>query len=439
MHASRPASSPRPARFGGLLVAGLILAACGRGETSSTGRQWTAVVDTVADTIKVRTVSGQVWPADGRLVSDISIGVLDGAPEYQFGSIRALAVDDGGHIYVLDAHGPVIRKYAPDGTYMYDIGREGEGPGEYKRPDSGLVFTPDGRLVLRDPGNGRMSIYGPDGDYRGSWPLAGSMNTSNPLTVTRANDVLTPVIKNLGVSVTEWQWGLARYHPDGTVDTLDVPDRGYEEARVSGESKNSSSMTGVPFSPQQEAVYSPLGYFVTGISDTYSFELLRPDAAVMQISRDYEPVPVLPEEKAIRRKQIIENFTENFPGWHWNGPDIPDVKPAYRDFLVSDEGRIWVLASLPSERRMSDAERGAEEQRLERPVNPYGEPVAFDVFEPTGEYLGRVAAPDGFQLNPRPVIRGLDVWAVITDDLDVARVHHFDVDVPTAEELASRG
>lgn len=440
MRPFRSSLFPRLARLGVLPAAGvLVLAACGRDDASTGGHQWTAVVDTVADTIKVRTVSGQMWPADGRLVSDVSIGVLDGAPEYQFGSIRALAVDGGGDIYVLDAHGPVIRKYAPDGTYVSDIGREGEGPGEYKRPDSGLTFTPDGRLVLRDPGNGRMSIYSPDGDYQGSWPLAGSMNTSNPLTATRSNDVLTPVIKNLGASVTEWQWGLARYHPDGTVDTLDVPDLGYEEARVSGESENSSSMTGVPFSPQQEAVYSPLGYFVTGVSDSYSFELLRESAPVVQISRDYEPVPVLPDEKAIRRKQITENFTENFPGWRWNGPDIPDVKPAYRDFLVSDEGRIWVLASMPSERTMSDAEVRAEEQRLERPVNPYVEPVAFDVFEPTGEYLGRVTAPDGLQLNPRPVIRDMDVWAVITDDLDVARVHHFRVDVPTAEELAGGG
>lgn len=411
---------------------------CADGSGRASGQEaWTAVVDTVADTISVHTVSGQVWPSDGELVSEVSIGVLDGAPEYQFGQVRALAVDSPGNIYVLDGHGPVIRKYGPDGTYMYDVGREGEGPGEYKRPDSGLVFTPDGRLVLRDPGNGRISIYSPDGDYLDSWPVAGSMNTSNAMIATRANDVLTPVIKNLGASVMEWQRGLARYHPDGTVDTLDVPDVDYEEARISGESENSSSSSNVPFTPQQEVAYSPLGYFVTGVSDSYSFELLRPDAPVVRISRDYEPVPVLPDEKSIRRKQITKNFTENFPGWKWNGPDIPDTKPAYRGFLVSEEGRIWVQISQPSERAMSEADVRAEEQRIEGTVNPYREPSVFDVFEPTGEYLGQVTTPEGFQTYPRPVIRDMDAWAVVTDDLDVARVHHFHVDVPTATELAS--
>jgi len=434
--AARPSATPPAGLWPAAML--LVLAGCGSDASSSSARQWTAVVDTVADTITVHTVSGQVWPSDGELVSDLSIGVLDGAPEYQFGEVRALAVDGPGNIYVLDGHGPVIRKYAPDGTYLYDIGREGEGPGEYKRPDSGLVFTPDGRLVLRDPGNGRISIYSPDGDYEGSWPVAGSMNTSNPMIATRTNDVLTPVIKNLGASVMEWQRGLARYHPDGTVDTLDVPDMDYEEARISGESENSSSSSNVPFTPQQEVAYSPLGYFVSGVSDSYSFLLLREDEPIIRISRDYEPVPVLPEEKSIRRKQITENFTENFPGWKWNGPDIPDTKAAFRGFLVSEEGRIWVQVSQPSERGMSEAEVRAEEERLEDTVNPYEEPSVFDVFEPTGEYLGRVRAPDGFQTYPRPVIRDMDVWAVVTDDLDVARVHHFHVDVPTATELASR-
>jgi len=437
---SRAALSSATPVAGPLLLAAMLLAlaGCGSDASSSSARQWTAVVDTVGDTIKVHTLSGQIWPSDGELISEVSIGVLDGEPEYQFGRVLALAVDESGNIDVLDGHGPVIRKYAPDGTYMYDIGREGEGPGEYKRPDSGLVFLSDGRLALRDPGNGRISLYSPDGDYLESWPIAGSMNTSNPMIATRSGNLLTPVIKNLGANVTEWQRGMARYQPGGVVDTIDVPDLGYEEAVISGQSENNSSMNGVPFAPGQPTSYSPLGYFVAGISDSYSFKLLRSDAPVVEISRDYEPVPVLADEKAIRRRQITENFTENFPGWKWNGPDIPDTKPAYRGFLVSEEGRIWVELSQPSERTMSDADLRAEEQRLEGTVNPYEEPVAFDVFEPTGEYLGQVMAPDGFQMYPRPVIRDMDVWAVVTDDLDVARVHHFHVDVPTATELASR-
>lgn len=401
--------------------------------------EWTAVVDTIGDTIRVHTTGGQVWPADARLESEFSIGVLDGAPEYQFGSLRAMAVGTDERIYVLDGHGPVIRMYAPDGTYVKDIGREGEGPGEYKQPDSGLVFLPDGRLALRDPGNGRISLYDADGEYLDSWPVAGSMNTSDPMVVTRGGIALTPVIKNLGASVTEWERGMARYHPDGTIDTVDVPDLGYEEATISGESENSSSQSNVPFTASQEVAYSPLGYFVTGITDEYSFKLLRADAPIVEISMDHEPVPVNSDEAAIRREQIEQNFRDNFPGWRWNGPPIPDVKPAYEGFMVSEEGRIWVRVSVPSERHLTEDERRSEEERLERPVNPYRTPAVFDVFEPSGEYLGRVSTPEGFSTYPRPVIRDRTVWAVVTDDLDVARLHRFAVTFETMEtELARR-
>lgn len=418
------------------------LGACGDsggGADAANPAEWTAVVDTIGDTIRVHTTGGQTWPADARLESEFSIGVLDGAPEYQFGNLRALAVGPDERIYVLDGHGPVIRMYAPDGTYLQDVGREGEGPGEYKRPDSGLAFLPDGRLALRDPGNGRISLYSADGAYVDSWPVAGSMNTSNPMVVTRDGIALTPVIKNLGASVTEWERGMARYHPDGTVDTVDVPDLAYEDAMVSGESENSSSQSSVPFTAGQEVAFSPLGYFVAGVSDEYSFKLLRTGAPVVEISMDHEPAPVNPEEAAIRREQIEQNFRDNFPGWRWNGPPIPDVKPAYGGFLVSEEGRVWVLAAVPSERHLSDDERRAEEERLERPVNPYRTPVVFDVFEPTGEYLGRVTTPVGFSTYPQPVIRDRTVWAVVTDELDVARLHRFNVAFESLETaLASR-
>ncbi len=407
------------------------LQACGNAGDGSgdSGTEWTATTDTIGDTIRVFTEHGQVWESDARLVSEISIGVLDGDPQYQFGNIKAIAVGADGRMYVLDGHGPVIRMYGPDGTWLQDVGREGEGPGEYKRPDSGLVMRPDGMLLLRDPGNGRISIYDSDGVYEGSWPLAGTMNTSSPMVVTLAGAALTPVIKNLGTSVMEWQRGLARYLPDGTADTLDVPDLGYEEAMISGESEGSSSTDNVPFTPGQQYTYSPLGYFVTGISEDYRFMLLYEGGSVTEIGKNYEPVPVLAEEASIRRRQITKNFRDNFPGWSWNGPPIPDVKPPYSRLLTSEEGRIWVRVHVPSERYMSAEDQRSEEARLDRLVNPYREPVVFDVFEPTGEYLGRVETPTGFAIYPRPVIRNMTVWGVIKDELDVARLHRFRLEI----------
>jgi len=417
-----------------ILIPVLITTACGvgAGDAADDAPRWTAAVDTVGDTVVVRTVSGHVWEADKTLVSEVSIGVLEGEDEYQFGNLRAIAVDREGRMYAYDAHVPVLRVYAPDGTWLHDIGREGEGPGEYKRPDSGLAILPDGRVAMRDPGNGRITLYSPDGEYDGFYRIAGSFNTSRPLIADTSGAIVTFIITNLGASVFEWERGHSRYHADGTIDTLTMPDLEFEEAMVSAQHENSSSTSNVPFSPGQVTAYSRFGYYIVGVSDEYTFDLLRPEG-VLRVGRSHEPVPVDRGEAAAERERMTANFKENYPGWKWNGPPIPDVKPAYEGFYAAEGGRIWVHVPAPSERYMDAGEQKAEEERLGRAVNPFRAPVRFDVFEPTGEYLGQVATPEGFSLRPQPVFRGDTVWATVRDEFDVQRLHRFRLEIVTAD------
>jgi len=106
------------------------------------------------------------------------------------------------------------------------------------------------------------------------------------------------------------------------------------------------------------------------------------------------------------------------PNWRWNGPPIPDTKPPYAAFYVGAHGRIWVRLHQDS----YQIEPTVPESELapgEVPERTWREPVAFDVFEPNGRYLGMVRAPRGFSTYPTPVIRGDTVWAVVRDELDV--------------------
>ena len=83
---------------------------------------------------------------------------------------------------------------------------------------------------------------------------------------------------------------------------------------------------------------------------------------------------------------------------------------------------------------MDAAEQKEEEERLGRAVNPFREPVQFEVFESTGEYLGRVSAPDGFSARwPPPVFRGDTVWAIVRDEYDVQRLHRFRMEAITTD------
>lgn len=372
----------------------LLLAACG-GRGTDAGLR--TDVDTVGDTVVVRTLAGSVWDSARVLAEDLSIGVDEGAPEEMFGQVRSLAVAPDGAIYVMDPE-PALRKFDRDGAYVATFGRLGSGPGEYRQPDGGLTVLSDGRVVVRDPANGRFQLFTAAGEHAGTWPATTGFNTSRRLARDTAGNVYTLVLLGANVDVREWKLGLRRFEPSGTPhDTLPVPEWDFERMQITGQREGNSSINDVPFSPRAHWDWSPLGYFVGGVSDRYRIDLLRP-GDVLRLERETPAVPVDPEEAADRKAEATENMVQSFPGWTWNGPGVPAEKPAFRGLFTGAEGRIWVLRSQPGRK---DAE------------GEWTEPVLFDVFEPDGRYLGEARGPEGMRTWPEPLFRGDTAWAAV--------------------------
>ncbi len=394
--------------------------ACGGSGASNFGLEM--VVDTVGDTVVARTLGGSVWNDTVLLEPEMVLGVFEGPDEYMLGRVRSLAVSESGEIYLVDSQIPALRKYSADGTHLATFGREGGGPGEYKRPDGGLAVLSDGRVVLRDPGNNRFSIFAPDGEFLESWRIPGGFNTGRKLYRDGHDNVYTLVLLERGLAPWDWTYGLARYQPDGThTDTVLAPTWDYKRPELTGQRDGSSSSSGVPFTAEDAWTFSPLGYAVGGVATDYRVDLYRPDG-VLRIEKAWDPVRVLADEKDEQERQVRGQFERNFPGWRWNGPAIPNTKPPFSGLHVGEDGRIWVRLSQLGQPEMSVEEAREEEQRTNRPQIRYREPVAFDVFEPDGRYLGHVRAPQGFSMSPEPVFRGDFVWAVSRDDLDVPTV-----------------
>ena len=393
------------------------IAACSDAGGGST-ETWRAERDTVGDTIVIRTVAGSVWGDTARLVERLSIGVAEGTELEMLGNVRAIAVAQDGTVYVSDRVGPMLRQYAPDGRFLRIVGRSGGGPGEYARPDGGLAVLRDGRVVLRDPGNARLAIYAPDGTPAGTWRISGNLNTSRRMYTDTAGALYTLAV----VDREEFAVGLWRFGPDGTPgDTTAAPTWAYEEAEVKAASKDNMNISNVPFSPEEHWTFSPLGYYVGGLSTRYAVDLFRPGSPVLRLERATPAVPVGDEERSVEEKGITENMRTVVPGWVWNGPGIPSTKPPFRELLASDEGNVWVVLSRPARRIAASAADGADE---------WVEDVAFDVYEPDGRYLGVVRAPDGFQFSPEPVIRGDTVWAVVQDTDGVQYVKRYEIAHP---------
>ncbi|MFQ5599102.1 MAG: 6-bladed beta-propeller [Candidatus Krumholzibacteriia bacterium] len=87
-----------------------------------------------------------------------------------FGVIESIATDAQGNVYVLDAQLSEIKIYDQNGQYLNTIGREGEGPGEFRRP-SDMFFMPDGCIGVMQRVPGKIVMLTPDGEPAGDFPL----------------------------------------------------------------------------------------------------------------------------------------------------------------------------------------------------------------------------------------------------------------------------
>jgi hypothetical protein len=213
------------------------------------------------------------------------------------------------------------------------------------------------------------------------------------------------------------------------LDTIPAPTWDYQPpllvARRPTEDGVSRKTADVPFSPEAHWAFSPLGYMVGGLATRYAIDQYHLDGTVLRIERTAEPVPVRPAEAADMEARVRWGMRRHQSDWSWDGPAIPATKPPFRGIFVGKRGRMWVLLHQPAE-RIPDAEIvPPSDDRPNPPPIRWREPIAFDVFEPDGTYLGMVRAPDGFATRPAPVFDDDRVWAVVRGRFDVPRLIRF--------------
>ncbi len=409
-------------------TATLGLAACGT-DTGPAPAGPEVVVDTIGDTSVVRTVSGSVWGAEATLVPEISVGEVDGAEEYLFGRISSIAVNDNRDLYVLDERAQHVRVFDSAGAYVETLGRRGEGPGEFGYAEA-IALLPDGRLVVRDSRNHRISVFGPGPGQSDQWGFdAGIIPGRNyyPLhTDVHGRTYLNiPLIGNARIGVRQ----IIVIGPDGThLDTLPEPSSPLERPPLTAEQTTEwgsiKQSAPVPFSPVFQWTVHPNGHFITGLPSEYRINVARDDG-VLRIERTTTPSPVQDEERGRARECVVRSMREIDPDWSWTGPPIPEHRPFYEQLLAGRNGRIWVR--LVTERHpVVD-----ENHDPENPCGPvtWTESTRYDVFEPDGTYLGVVVPPDGFSFHVNPVFDGDHVWAVTWGELGVTRVVRFRIEL----------
>jgi len=98
------------------------------------------------------------------------IGGEEESEEYLIGVISGVTTDPAGQIYLLDAQLNEVMVLSPEGEYLQSIGREGEGPGEFTRPQD-VFLTSDGLIAVVQRFPGKIVLLTPEGEPAGEFPV----------------------------------------------------------------------------------------------------------------------------------------------------------------------------------------------------------------------------------------------------------------------------
>jgi hypothetical protein len=246
-----------------------------------------------------------------------------------------------------------------------------------------------------DPGNARISVFDSAGGHvRTIRTGVGFVMLPWPGGFDKDGFYYAPVLRS------GFRFDIVRFSLDyEPLDTITVPtdpvQREEFELVVDGRVQADEP---VPFQGAFVWRLSHSGTIWALVSDQYRlFELGSAGDTLLVVTKSYTPIPIVNEERSLALDDL-KPFVE--AGGKVDPDRIPDHRPAVRSFFVDGMGYLWV-----------------------EKANPYGvNRVNFDVFDPTGRYLGVVAMPFAVRMTPPPIVRENVLWAVISDTLDVQYV-----------------
>lgn len=99
-------------------------------------------------------------------IETLSLGKESGDENFMFFSITSIAVDGELNVYVLDSRNFQISKFDKEGKFLWKAGREGQGPGEFQRPNNVVFDNSNGAAILDNFRN--LSQFDFEGNFQKS-------------------------------------------------------------------------------------------------------------------------------------------------------------------------------------------------------------------------------------------------------------------------------
>jgi hypothetical protein len=332
----------------------------------------------------------------------LEIGLLEGEESYQLSQVQSARRLSEGRIVIANGGTQDLRFYDAAGTHLKSVGREGEGPGEFK----GLgvtVVLPGDTLAAYDWNLRRVSFFDPGGgfvrsvgfDYPAGFPIpvgrfqGGSWLCSRGFSFAPGHD---------GSAIVRDTVPFLVFDASGSVQDSIGPFPGTEfYVRTSGRSAFASSL---PFGRTTEAAVVG-DRFYAGHTERYEITRYTSEGEAELILRlQRAPVAVTPDDLARYKAERLEDADATFrqqTARNLEEMPYPGTFPAFADLVVDPDGNLWAL----------DFPRPGDERRR------------WVVFAPDGRALGAVETPPALRVLEIGRDYVLGVWQ---DDLDVEHV-----------------
>jgi len=421
----------------------VLVAVSGCGGPEEAGRAdntWVGTITTEGNVTTVINESGSVWGGTAMLVEEASIGVDAGAEPYMFGTVTSVWATSE-EIYVVDYGVGLVRVYDLEGTHLRDIGRRGQGPGEFEQPYR-VAVDPEGTVLVSDLGSAtKIDRFSPNGTYIDTWKWSSSAYRARQhLVISKAGRPFLDAIEFEGGPPGRGTpiHGVQAAGPEGK----DGPIRQYVDYSTSSDYKGLAYFEGrvvadLPFAPRFVMGFTPSEHLVYGDAKEYAFTLEAVDGSKVHVVHYAEPAPVTDEERRAHERFETARIRAREPGWTWNGSPIPTSKPAYETFYPAPPGRVIVSRRTSSEHVVDEnciddptPNDFVDAQRDDRRLTVcWRDSLQYDAFGLDGRYLGPIEMPP-YRLVAEPVLIDDTMLLTIEDDAGTIMVKRYRLALP---------
>ncbi len=279
------------------------------------------------------------------------------------------AVNEEGNIYIGDYQDSSIKVFDPQGKYLKTIGRKGNGPGEFQ---SILVlsFLPDGRYLVLDSEQNRISFFSADDQFLTSHNF---QNSGFDIFLTTSSIYIRKEsLAGPGAKKNEFKRRLFVHAYDLSGNKLFSYGEFTARQSVFINDPNGGFWTTPPY-----FVYSILAgdkkneRLYHCLNDKYVIEVYDINGKIVRkIDKLYEPVPTKTEDMK-RYADGFRNLSEESKSMVEKIAKMPKVKTITEKMSVDDVGNLWVETN----------ELREEKNKLFR---------AYDIFNEDGIYVYKV-------------------------------------------------